>query len=517
MPGKALIPVKFQVSAKAKTELIVICIIAAVLFRVLMVPPVTGVADNGDFDRIMNSVGLSHIPDDYDEKYFGYVNREYKITGGRLFDGGYISSEIPVVMLAVAVSGIVTGSEIFDIRFLSAIYSIVFIIGIYLILRSAGRISVAAFIPLGVMLILVFTDIGYIAYFNSFYGEAVTVSFFILLAGAVLCIISSSLLNEKPKTCHLAAFYTAAAFFMTAKVQNIPAGFIILLFGLCFLRLRRDKAWKRAIAAASVIILGFSILSFATVSRDIKICNKYQAVFYGILKDSPDVVTDLEKLGLNPDYQVLAGTHYFMEEYPTDIRNNEFKNYIYENVSYLKVAGFYLCHPDRLIDKLQVAAANAFKMKTGLGNFEKEAGHGYKAVADYLDAWSDFRENFLPRDFVFIALFFSLIMLLLCISYIKLAGKGANGENKHGESKNGENRIGLLVLIEFLAAVSLIGASQMVLPLLGDGEADLGKHLFLFNFAFDILFIALAVFTVAGIAKAAGYLKLCYNNRRHFQ
>jgi outer membrane scaffolding protein for murein synthesis (MipA/OmpV family) len=44
-----------------------------------MLRPIIGVADNGDFGRIMGSTGLRHMSDNFNDRYFGFVNREYLI------------------------------------------------------------------------------------------------------------------------------------------------------------------------------------------------------------------------------------------------------------------------------------------------------------------------------------------------------------------------------------------------------------------------------------------------------
>jgi hypothetical protein len=494
-------------------EIAVICVIATVLACVLMPAPITGVADNGDFERIMNSTGLSHIPTDPSDRYFGYVNREYAIIGGTLFDGGYISSEIPLVLAAIGISRLFSTPGIFDIRVLSLFYSLIFIFAFFLVIRSIKRMSAAAFVPVSIILLFVFTDIGYLAYFNSFYGEAVSLVFLMLMMGGALYCISDAVTGEKPKLWALTVFFIGLAFFVSAKVQNIPSGLLALVFGLRLMALRRDRIWRRTAIISIVFVLAASLLTFTSVSKDIKICNKYQSVFYGILKDSPDPSSDLAELGLNPAYSSLAGTNYFMDSYPVDIRSAEFKDEIFKKVTYAKVAGFYLKHPDRFLSKLDTAASNAFMIRPGMGNFEKSAGKGYGATADYLDAWSDLKDGLFPHKLSFILRFFSIFILLLCIEYIRAVGSSS----RRGTNKSGKYALsGSMLMVELVAALFLIAVSQLAVPILGDGEADISKHLFLFNTTFDLLFTALAVYAVHCLIRAVLYLKMCYNGRKRW-
>ena len=246
-----------------------------------------------------------------------------------------------------------------------------------------------------------------------------------------------------------------------------------------------------AAAAAAV-----SLVCYAGVSREIKVCNKYQTVFYGILKDSPDPAGDLAELGLDPAFAVLAGTNYFMEEYPLDIRTPEFKEMLFEKVGYADVAGFYLRHPGRLLEKLEIAAENGFKLRQGFGNYEKYPGVRYKQTADVFCFWSNFKMNVLPHTLLFVFAFYAASVLILIYEYRKADTPGTR------------------FLTAFFGFIVLMGATQFVLPVLGDGEADLSKHLFLFNISFDLLFAAGLAYFSQKAAVAARYIAEYIRNKR---
>lgn len=445
-----------------------------ILVYVLMLRPVIGVADNGDFGRIMGSTGLHYISSAFDDRYFGYVNREYSVGIPIPFGGGYFSTEILVVGIAVLLSQSVFPSGIFDIRYLSFVYILVFIAALFLIvLGIRKRWSWAGWMAAGVS-VLVFSDTAYISYFNSFYGEAVTLVFLLLMTGAGIYLASTA----RPRLWVLILFFAGAVFFAGAKVQNSPAGLLAVLLCFRLIRLRKDNLWKRTVVFSAACIIAVSVLSYITISRDIKTCNKYQTVFYGILKDSPDPAADLRELGLNSEYEALAGTNYFMKEYPIDIRTPEFKEEIDNTINHLKIAGFYLKHPGRLLDKLEVAALEGFLLKQGFGNYEKYPGVAYKTTANIFSVWSNFKVSTLPHTLIFIIVFFAGFFLVLALEYIR---------NKD---------IQMRLLMEIMAFISLTGIMQFVMPIIGDGEADLSKHLFLFNVCFDLMFTAIVVYSL---------------------
>jgi hypothetical protein len=247
-----------------KTEYAAAGIVLGILCCILFLRPITGVADNGDFARIMNSTGLQYITDSASERYFGFVNRLYKTGFIMPFGGGYVSTELPLVLLAVLASRLFHNAGLFDIRFLGAIYTLVFTAAVFLIVRCVRKRSVFSGVVAALALILVFCDTGYISYFNSLYGEPVSSAFLLLLAASVLLLAS----QEKPAIWALLLFGTSAALFAGAKVQNSPVGILAALLLLRAIRLRRDALWKRVSVLLAVTVEQFPHCA-TSVSRGI--------------------------------------------------------------------------------------------------------------------------------------------------------------------------------------------------------------------------------------------------------
>lgn len=486
---------------KYKMETAASLAVILILAAVLMIRPITGVADNGDFARIMNSTGLSYLTDSREDRYYGFVNRIYGIGPTIPFGGGYLSTQIPLVWIAATASEALTGNSAFDIRFLGAIYVLLLTFAAFMttgfLRRRAGP---AALIP-AVILILVFCDTGYTAYFNSLYGEPVTFVFLLLMTGAALAIGAGGRKNgdrhvegresstfERPAFWLFVVFCVASLFFTGAKLQNVPGGILASLLCIRLGWLGRLPLWRKTAVVAAVSIVMVSIVCYFNVSYEIKVCNRYQSVFYGVLRGSGDPAGDLKELGLDPSLAVLAGTNYFMESYPVDIHTREFKRMIFDNVSYGKIGSYYLRHPARLLQKLVFAAENGFQLKTGFGNYEKYPGIEYKQNSAVLTFWSDFKLRVLPHTIPFLLLFFTVILLVLAYEYRK-----ANIPERR-------------FLVEFFGFIAMIGAMQFVLPIIADGEADASKHLFLFNLSFDILFGAGLTYLILKSAAAVRYI-----------
>ena len=80
------------------------------------------------------------------------------------------------------------------------------------------KMTKAAKIAAGIFIAVFFTDISYISYFNSFFGEAAVIVFMFLFIGTTLNIIS----KEKPGTIDIAALFISSGGFILAKTQELP-------------------------------------------------------------------------------------------------------------------------------------------------------------------------------------------------------------------------------------------------------------------------------------------------------
>src|SRR5690606_14627585 len=135
------------------------------------------------------------------------------------------------------------------------------------------------------------------------------------------------------------------------------------------------------------------------------------------------------------------------------------------------VAAFYMKHPDRLIRKLEVAAQHGMTIRPYyLGTYEKGEGMPYGAVSTKFDFWSEFKRQALPNTLWFLVPFCLAYAAVLIWEYRRA---------QHVRQK---------VYVETFAVLAVIGAISFAIPIIGDGEADLSKHLFLFNVCFDLMF-----------------------------
>ncbi|MEK3885405.1 hypothetical protein [Paenibacillus sp. PL2-23] len=444
-----------------------------IVAALLLTETFVGVADNGDFLRIMGSIGLNYYMEEpFEDRFFNYAHSLFAYD--TFFRGFYPSTQLLLVFAARCI-GYVLNSEAFDIRVLGAIYAALLLTAGFVLVRLVRRRSAAAGVVLALLLLFVFFDIGYLAYFNSLFGEP-TAMVSLLLTMALGLYVTA---QERPSRMALLLFFAAVLFLIGSKTQNAPVGVGFALLFLSYARLREDKPWRRLALVLSAFTLVVSVGVYVFAPKDFKDINTYQTVFFGILKDSPDVEGDLKELGLPQRLSVLADTNYFQAGTAIKQDDPSLKADFYDRISHGDVLLFYAKHPGRLLAKLEYAAEHGMMIRPYyLGNYEKAAGKPPGAMSFAFSGWSEFKKRSLPNELWLIALFFGLY------------GAAAVWEWTRRKDRRSRTAIELFVLL------GLTGMFSFVIPILGDGVADLAKHLFLFNAVFDMMAVSAVVWVV---------------------
>ncbi|MDF2925608.1 MAG: rane protein [Paenibacillaceae bacterium] len=458
---------------------------AAVLGWLLFAKPVVGMADNGDFLRIMGTVGLQYTDNGltYGQKYFGWFIREFAISEVGL--GGYVSTSLVLVFLAKGLSWLLLDGGRFDMRLLALVYGLLFLTGAWLAIKYNKRRSAWVNGLAALLFVLIFTDIGYAAYYNSLYSEPVSLVFLILSMG-----FATGLLRRgQPMKLFLAGFVVSSVFLIGSKVQNAPIGILLALLCLRFSALR-GGGWRKLTCSMAILLFAASVAIYVSLPKELRIINQYQTVFFGILKDSPTVEQDLRELGLPEKFAVNAGTNYF-DKAAINQKDPVFANEFYPVFSHGKVIKFYLNHPMRLYEKLEVAAGNGMNNRPPyLGGFEQSEGFRAGELPDAFNLWNKFKLEVLPNKLWFIAAVFAAYYLVLARRYL--------------ESFQIRQRL----YLEVLAAIGLGALILFVTPVIGDGEADLVKHLFGFNICFDLMLWISAFWLLEGLQRTGAALRL---------
>lgn len=462
-------------------------IVAIISLMVLYCGENVGLSDNGDFRRVllMNNIEYKDDADKYylfKEDYTMHLKNEDSL--GDAISSAWATNENEEIyksphFLFVRVSKVlnvlgnaVTGNPLSD-------YSLFWLAILYIIMLCVAGWCIFDFfadsrlrVQLAVMAVylFVFCDAGYLLYFNSFYGEPLQyVSLLMLIATGML-------IYKRPSVPKVVAFFVALYFFAGAKLANIPYSLMVALLAILMVIMRKDKRYKIGVIVSVVLCIVNIVSLYVQIPDWMDEDTTYQSVFFGLLKNSETPEKDLEELGVDPKYAVLSGTHAYMEEdeYPIDIKTEEFHKDFYEKVNKFDIAFFYLKHPIRFIGELNHAIENsAYIRPPSVGNSVDTP----MEMTDRYSGWSKARValKFLYEPWFIYVLFLgiTLYMIFMNIFYI------------HNHKVESPDRKYMICALDVL----IIGLwINLVLPIICNGEADIAKHMFLFTNCIDILF-----------------------------
>lgn len=462
-----------------------------------------GLSDNGDFRRVLLA-NYMDFADDADNRYLfkdTYTMCISGDTGWQQFWSVFATSQdkveyssphfvfIKISKLLNYWSNCMAGRPLntYSLWWLALLYSLVLGAAAYLLVHFFEKMS--SRIVAGLLFLLVFCDAGYILYFNSFYGEAVQYVTLLLLVGLLLRLF------RKPKSyAALALFYIALYIFAGSKLANIPYAIVVGLSTLLLFLLEKNVRFRLILSGGVCITVISLIVLYTSIPSWMDYDTTYQSVFFGVLKSSQTPVQDLEELGIDPELAVLQNTHAYMNEYPVDIHSDKFEDIFYKKTGKVGVALFYLRHPVRLTEKLSLAIQNSASIRPPyLGNtLSVRMGQ-----AERFSLWSGVRLStrllYTPGfvlPFLLLGTLLTLLVLLLQIHNRRTCNRRA--------------MVASAFILLLLGGIWI----AMAIPIIGNGEADLSKHMFLFISLLDLLVsILLAAFLLNFRAIAAFLLK----------
>jgi hypothetical protein len=459
-------------------EMVVLLIATGIIIYQIFIPPLIGLADSGDFGRLLPQRGLAHVSSKFQDNYFSYFNSKYQITPKWEGPDWYKSSTSLLIRTARWVSIRVGQEQIFDIRFLAAFYAFILLFGIWLILVAARSLSRSLRIVVAGLLIVIFTDAGYVAYFNSFYSEGTALSFLAVAIGCGLILIagrSSSLLL-------IIGYFLAIAMLVSSKPMYTALALVFALFGIYLSRYIHHASRYWVSGGLAIALCCLTVWYYNQTPEIIKVHGAYVGIFMDLLPNSSTKQEDLIELGLNPNYALFSKTTPYQPDSP--LNDPKFETDFSTKVKSSTLPLFYVKHPRRLYSLFARCMKHTFSTRVRrLGYYE--ATTGKPPLAKPFGIWSAVRENVFPRSLIFIALFFSTAIAAIVL-FIRTSS--ATVRSLH---------------LLYLLFISIAGAQFLIAILAGGGEPDLAKHLFMFNLAFDVCLI-LVIFGAVYLFQTSG-------------
>jgi len=461
------------VSGFTRPSIVAVLILILISGYALFVPPLLGLADNGDFGRIMLPNGLRHERERNPNDYFGYFNYKYDKLQYYNEVKPDKSTHSLIIKAAIALDDLFTRDNKFDIRFLAVINLAVLALAMYWLVEVAGRMldnTVFKYV-IGLAAVVIFGDIGYTVYFNSFFGESIAYTFFLLSVAALLRFS----VDQEVKLKYILIFLFSSMIFIGAKNQYSLNG-VLCFFILLSVLILKISNWKKlaAVVLGCGIIL-FSVWMYRVIDENIYLINKYHSITRGVLVFEPKAQDITKKIGLDEQFALLAGTIYFDKTPAINPKHELLLDNFYPRYNVFSLALYYLTDSKAFKKIMEFGLKNSFAIRPEvLGNFTRDSGRKYGEKTKFFSLWSYIKENHVPNSAQFIFFF-----LLVCfgITIIRITGY----------RKAGAARLAYYSEVVMLYVV-LTGFSQVLISFIGAGDTDLKKHLFMTTVTWDILF-----------------------------
>jgi hypothetical protein len=350
---------------------ITFAVILLIQLYVLFAGGIVGLSDNGDFARVMKPNFISNaVP--ADDRRFVFVDKYDLEPEGRTIDEKLLNAALKLrdpmtypslqhlfIKIAIAANIILNKSDgedpfVFNIEVQGVLFCVMYAAALTLLLNSLKLKNLWLDMLLKVIAAVVFCDIGYIAYFNSFYGEAPQLILFILTAGLGLRLVKYNF-----PIWSIVFFCASLILFAWIKFANIPVSAAILVITAAPMILSKKGKLRKSAVLVSLCI-SFLLLGYiwGIVPKWMDTHTNYNAVFFGILRDGKDTRQVLRDMGL-PDYmRALAGTNYYVSGV-TGITLSERFEKDFSQISKADIALYYLRHPGAFLEELQITAKNS--------------------------------------------------------------------------------------------------------------------------------------------------------------
>src|SRR5204863_532657 len=209
--------------------------------------------------------------------FFDWIVPEYRFDPKRIWFHGLCcySSETLFGILSVFIGLVISPPGGFDLRAIGVANLLGFLVAFGLILEALRSLRPALSISGGLLLLVIFTDLAYVSYLNSFYTEPAALVFFLGSIGLALLVAE----RQDPPLWMPAAFLLSATLLATSRPQNALLGPLLALLAIRLSWGDRDASRRRhlVIGAAGVCLVSLAYLR--VVSGPLGRLHPYNAVF----------------------------------------------------------------------------------------------------------------------------------------------------------------------------------------------------------------------------------------------
>ncbi|MCY0902156.1 MAG: hypothetical protein OWU32_08230 [Firmicutes bacterium] len=444
-------------------------------------PPQIGLANNGDYQRLLALFGL-HYGQLHPLHYERYDNFWVKwfMTGGHS-TGYYVSSAVPVIAIAAAIN-FVLHPGLFDQQVVGVIYTILWSLASYFIIREV-RLAYGASIALfaGVAGFVVMGDVAYTAYLPTVYSEPASFIFWWALLACACAMLQQGL---RPSRTVVLLSVAAGTLFLIGKLQNIVLTPAVILFWVALDHLLRWPLRRRAMLLTMLVSCLVAASAWVLNPPTFDQQNVYDSTFTGIAAPGTPVVEHLKWFGLPAADARFSGDAFF-SPYSWAHQTQLTRSGFYEKMGMLRIVEFYVTHPRSLWRAMQASEVASLAMRPDyLGNFQEASGLAPMAKASRMSLWSTAKGHLPASLWVWIA-FYVAFCAGLVVSWRR--------------SQTPRER-GRVLLCSMIAACALL---QFPVPFVGEGSNELVKHLYLSDVLTDTMILITAIWGAGQLRRGA--------------
>jgi hypothetical protein len=449
----------------------------------------TGIADNGDFTRSMQwfiekpAAFATNWPSDdaaWKRRFANFWIDAWTMKPSAEIGVMESYSSAQLLNMAGIAANTVAGNADYSLRTASIPARIVELAGfaaLAVLFHAATRSAALTFVTL-LFVSAILLDLSYKAFFNSFYEERASLLYLTILVPATITSFKAgSGWGWK------VLFAAALALFASSKAQFAPTPAILLTVHLLHLGASTlftrpagpapssALGGRRLVSTVVLFLIPQIIALVVTSGYGFGKVNAYNSVFLGALTFSEEPLRHLDDFPPDAARCIGANVYHpdtcFKEMSPHTTHGNAIKIYLAD------------------LPALTRAATFAAEAMHGIALDELSKRHLDDAVTPVIAPtfWTS-TKGLMPKGIGFYGMVLAVSALLLPLSRI-------------AELKP------FALVAQFLNAIAL---SQTVIVVVGDGRAEIQKHLLVANFAFDLAFvltIAFAVYAMISVGRRA--------------
>ena len=422
-------------------------VFAAILGIQLFVPPSVGLANNGDFPKVM---GLFDLGGPRGDEY-GYVDWVYQFDPIHHWQSGFYSSETLIAAAPISLSHAFSKSGSFNLRWMGLVHGLLFLLAVYLMEDLLTPADGWRWYVLWAFIVVAFGDVMYVSYFNSVYMDAATYVF--LMLSAVLFLRAAAWRRKSDAV----GLVICVALMLLSKSQHAIFGlWIAALFAVFSRSLWPGHARLFAIVSAAIVAAA-ALASVKLVPFDYAAHGYYSVIFYQVLPRSTNVKADLEGLGLDESYAKFVGTHAFSPG--SGFRDPAFADTFQRRTSFSRLGWYFLTHPRAAYLTLNAALGEGGRQRPAMANFDRSVAPPLTESHSFA-LWSDAKRAIFDGHGFRYGIFYSLITGLACA--LALAPR----------------RTMASVLVAGVCAILGMGVTEVLIASLADA-VDVTRHYFI--------------------------------------